>query len=79
MTTQAERTNTLNEQINITIRNLERGEVQKTDRVFLNHVLEEFQLLVTSGSMSRGDHFGIAECAMEMVGSTAELVEDGLE
>jgi hypothetical protein len=68
----------LSEQINTTIRNLERGEVQKSDRIFLNHVLEEFQILATSSSFANTDHFGVAEFAFEMVGSSSELVEDGL-
>lgn len=70
---------TLNDQINTTLSNLERGEVLRTDRIFLNHILEEFQMLSTSSSLANMEHFGIAELALEMVGSTNELVEDGLD
>lgn len=75
----SEQITALSEQINITLRNLEYGQVQRTDRVFLNHVLEEFQILATSSSLANMEYSGIAELALEMVGSTSELVEDGLE
>lgn len=64
----------LEEQINKTLRNLERGEVQREDRIFLNHVLEEFQHMVdmsVHGEVSD-------DVVYDMIGSTRELVEDGL-
>lgn len=65
----------LKEQIVETLRNLERGEVMMGDRVFLNHVLEEFEHLVVMSEIGGQD---MGEVANEMIGSTRELVEDGL-
>lgn len=68
----------LKEQIKTTITNLQRGEVQNSDRVFLNHILEELELIVDDdGLLNR--QIDAADRLWEMVGSTNELVEDGLE
>ena len=67
----------LKEQIAKTLRNLERGEVMMEDRVFLDHVLGEFQYLVDLVGTEAERSFG--ELAFEMIGSTCELVEDGLD
>lgn len=65
----------LKEQIEKTLRNLERGEIQMEDRVFLNHVLGELQHVVdVSGTGGYMD-----DVVADMIGSTRELVEDGLE
>lgn len=64
----------LKEQIKQTLRHLELGEVKYDDRVFLSHVLGEFQHLVDMSEVS--DDTG--DVVAEMIGSTRELVEDGL-
>lgn len=68
----------LQQQIGTTLNNLRNGTVQRTDRIFLNHILEEFERLSTQAELG-GPIMLIAELADEMVGSTRELVEDGLE
>ena len=65
-------------QINASMEALTSGQIHHTDRVFLNHILEEFELL-TDAISKGGPILNLAEAAEEMVGSTAELVEDGLE
>ena len=65
----------LKEQIKKTLRNLDFGEVRREDRIFLNHVLGEFQHLVDMSEIS-GD---VGDVVSDMIGSTRELVEDGLE
>lgn len=68
----------LKEQIKTTIRNLERGEVQISDRIFLNHLLEELEVIVDNDRLLNRQ-IDAADSLWEMVGSTNELVEDGLE
>lgn len=68
----------LKEQIKTTIRNLERGEVMSSDRIFLNHILEGLEFIVEDeGLLNR--QIDAADSLWEMVGSTNELVEDGLD
>lgn len=69
----------LQQQIITTVSHLERGEIQYTDRVFLNHILEEFEILVDLVVANNPGMMQFADHALEMVGSTNELVEDGLE
>lgn len=68
----------LKEQIKTTIRNLERGEVQMSDRIFLNHLLEELEVIVGDDRLLNRQ-IDAADSLWEMVGSTNELVEDGLD
>lgn len=69
----------LQQQITTTISRLERGEIQRTDRIFLNHILEEFEVLVDLVVANQPGMMQFADLVLEMVGSTNELVEDGLE
>jgi len=71
--------NNLQQQIITTISHLERGEIQYEDRVFLNHILEEFEVLVDLVIANKPGMMQFAEQATTMVGSANELVEDGLE
>ena len=64
----------LKEQIDATLKNLSAGEIQREDRVFLNHVLEEFGHLVDMQEFGGNTE----ELAWNRIGSTRELVEDGL-
>lgn len=75
----------LAEQIEATSRNLESGNLVYGDVVLLNHILEEFALLVDVVNTPFSDDQGIEAINQllaaidSFVGSTAELVEDGLE
>lgn len=69
----------LAEQIEATSRNLERGHLTHGDNVLLNHILEEFALLVDTMAQTDISDVEVRATAYEFVGSTAELVEDGLE
>lgn len=69
----------LNEQIEKTMKRLEAGEIQKTDRVFLHHILEELERLVDAAAPENAEYFDVAEGAYELIGSTNELIEDGLD
>lgn len=71
--------NNLKQQISVTLSHLERGEIQYEDHVFLNHILEEFEILVDAVGKNDPGMMQFADLALEMVGSTNELVEDGLE
>lgn len=66
----------LRAQIEKTTKNLERGEVQLSDRIFLNHILDELQFILDNGGTNPSDD---SESLWELLGSTNELVEDGLE
>jgi len=68
----------LKAQIEKTTRNLERGEVHLTDRIFLNHVLDELEFLVNNEKINT-NLFDAHEAINTLLGSCNELVEDGLE
>lgn len=60
-----------------TISNLEHGTISRSDRIFLTHLLEQVEFLLDSGDLEKsGD---LTEHLRELIGSTKELVEDGLE
>jgi hypothetical protein len=74
----------LKAQLEKTTKNLERGEVQLADRIFLNHILDELDFILTNDIQEDGIHltgqmYTIAESTLQMLGSTNELVEDGLD
>lgn len=74
----------LKAQLEKTTKNLERGEVQLADRIFLNHILDELDFILTTNIQENGVHltgqmYEIAESTLQMLGSTNELVEDGLD
>lgn len=75
----------LQEQIKKTTKNLERGEVQLTDRIFLNHILDELDFILTVTldkkelPLISGQMYDLAESTCQLLGSTNELVEDGLD
>lgn len=66
----------IHKQIDTTINHLERGEILREDRVFLNHILETVTDLLVA--IKTGDALSVQDSAFELVGSTAELLEDGL-
>jgi hypothetical protein len=68
----------LKTQVSASIEALISGDVRYSDRVFINHVLEEFERLIDAVETG-GPILNLAEMAEEMVGSTAELIEDGLD
>lgn len=65
-------------QIRKSITNLERGEVQRTDRVFLYHVLENLEQIVENPD-NHCNPMDAADSLMELIGSTEELILDGLD
>lgn len=69
----------LKTQIGTTISRLERGEIQYADRVFLNHILEELEQAIDVVIARPESSFDISEAFLEMIGSTNELIEDGLD
>lgn len=76
----------LKAQIEVTTKRLERGEVLLADRIFLNHILDELDFILnvtldkeTDTVFTTGVMYNIAESAVQMLGSTNELVEDGLD
>jgi hypothetical protein len=70
----------LKEQLKTTTRRLEQGELQLSDRIFLNHILDELDVILENGVPSTpSGYFDLAESTLEMLGSTNELVEDGLD
>lgn len=68
----------LKAQIKTTITNLERGEVLVSDRIFLNHVLEELEFILGDEGLENRQ-IDAADSLWDMLGSANELVEDGLE
>jgi transcriptional regulator NrdR family protein len=69
----------IREQIRTTISNIEHDTVTREDRVFLTHVLEEIQGKLDP--MEDPEFWGYAVIGRsfeDLVGSTQELVEDGL-
>lgn len=68
----------LKAQIEKTSRNLERGEVLLADRIFLNHVLDELEFIVTNDALLTR-RLDAADALDSLIGSCNELVEDGLE
>lgn len=69
----------LKAQIDKTTRNLERGEVLLADRIFLNHVLDELEFMISLVNNGGPGMVHKAEAVEQMLGSCNELVEDGLE
>lgn len=69
----------LKAQIDKTSKNLERGEVLLADRIFLNHVLDELEFIVSVSDRIGTHLFDADEALGQMLGSCNELVEDGLE
>jgi len=68
----------LKTQIETTTRRLERGEIQLADRIFLNHILDELDFILNNVQVG-SKLFDDAEALGTLLGSTNELVEDGLE
>lgn len=68
----------LKAQIKTTITNLERGEVLISDRIFLNHLLEELEFILGDEGLENRQ-IDQADSLWHMLGSANELVEDGLE
>lgn len=68
----------LNEQVKTTISNIEHGTIRRSDRVLMVHVLEQLEFILNDEGLNvrQMDSF---ESLWEMIGSTNELVEDGLE
>ena len=75
----------LKEQIKKTTTNLERGTPTLSDRIFLNHILDELDFILNATldkkdfPLISGQMYDLAESTCQMLGSTNELVEDGLE
>lgn len=74
----------LKERLEKTTKNLERGEILLADRIFINHILDELQFILENNIQPDGVHltgqmYEIAESTLQMLGSTNELVEDGLD
>lgn len=75
----------LQEQIKKTTKNLERGEIQLADRIFLNHILDELDFILTVTldkkelPLISGQMYDLGESTCQLLGSANELVEDGLD
>jgi hypothetical protein len=69
----------LREQIRSTISNIEHDTVTREDRIFLTHVLEEVQGdLDTMEDPGYWGYAMIGQSYEDLVGSTQQLIEDGL-
>lgn len=68
----------LRDQIKDTLSNIECDTVGREDRILTTHVLEEFMHIMDVVESSDGNRLWIGECTKDMVGSTSQLVEDGL-
>jgi hypothetical protein len=69
----------LKAQVKTTITNLERGTIQHSDRIFMNHLLEELEFILDSGDLEKSPQMGHSEDLFNLIGSANELVADGLE
>jgi len=69
----------LRDQIKSTISNIEHNTVTREDRVFITHLLEEVQSHLDT--VENPGYFGFAligQAFQDVVGSTQELINDGL-
>jgi hypothetical protein len=69
----------LRAQVKTSISNLNSGTIQRSDRIFMNHLLEQLEFVLESGELESGRQIDICDSFYDVLGSTNELVEDGLE
>lgn len=67
----------LKKQIDTTISNIDHGTIGRDDRIFLTHLLEELRLSLPIVELD--DDEEVADEFRTVLGSTQELIEDGLE
>jgi hypothetical protein len=66
----------LKTQVERTSKNLESGEININDRIFLNNILDEFVNIVELIEQNRPGMVHLADALLEMVGTVNEQVVD---
>lgn len=66
----------LKDQLDLTLSNIDHGTIGREDRVFLTHVLEEIHSSLPT--VETGKQIDVADTYFDLLGSTQELIEDGL-
>lgn len=66
----------LKDQIDLTLSNIDHGTIGREDRVFLTHLLEEIHSSLSTVETNK--QIDVADAYFDVLGSTQELIEDGL-